>query len=94
VDEYPDQMNIKIKSYNADLLEKIYKETEMNPSQLIEYFLGLFLWYSNYLEEKNANIEKSISKNHMKKLLPFVNLSMELYLVGKNPFTLGLEGIF
>jgi hypothetical protein len=81
MDKYPDQVNIEIKSNNADHLEKIYKETEMNSSQLVEHFLGLFLWYSNYLEEKNTNIEKSISKNHMKKLLPFVNLSMELYYI-------------
>jgi hypothetical protein len=52
-------MNIKINDNNSDLLEKICKETKSNPSQLIEYFLGVMHFlYSDYERQKNEGIEK------------------------------------
>ena len=56
-------MNIEIKVSNTDLLEKICKETEMNPSQVIEYFLGIVQHlYSDYERQKNAGVEKTSFK--------------------------------
>ena len=52
-------MNIKIKADKNNLLEKICKETKMNPSQLIEYFLGVMHFlYSDYERQKNEGVEK------------------------------------
>jgi hypothetical protein len=52
-------MNIKISDNNSDLLEKICKETKSNPSQLIEYFLGVMHFlYSDYERQKNVGVEK------------------------------------
>ena len=52
-------MNIEIKSSNNDLLEKLCKETEKSPSQLMEYFLDIVQnLYSDYERQKNAGVEK------------------------------------
>ena len=52
-------MNIEIKSSNNDLLEKLCKETEKSPSQLIEYLMGIMQHlYSDYERQKNAGVEK------------------------------------
>ena len=52
-------MNIKISDNNSDLLEKICKETKSNPSQLIEYFLGVMHFlYSDYERQQNVGVEK------------------------------------
>ena len=52
-------MNIEVKDGNNKLVEKICKEIEMNPSQLIEYLLGIIHFlYSDYERQKNEGIEK------------------------------------
>jgi hypothetical protein len=54
-------MNIKINASNTDLLEKICKETEKSPSQLIEYLMGIMQHlYSDYERQKNQGIEKRL----------------------------------
>jgi hypothetical protein len=50
-------INIKIKADKNDLLEKVCKETQMNPSKLIEYFLGVIQFF-DYERQKNEGIEK------------------------------------
>lgn len=56
-------MNIEIKANKTDLLKKICKETEMNPSQLIDYFLDIVQHlYSDYERQKNAGVEKGSLK--------------------------------
>jgi hypothetical protein len=52
-------MNIEVKDGNNKLVEKLCKETEMNPSQLIEYLMGIMQHlYSDYERQKNAGVEK------------------------------------
>ena len=56
-------MNIEIKSSNTDLFEKICKETEMSPTQLIEYLMDIVQHlYSDYERQKNAGVEKTSFK--------------------------------
>jgi hypothetical protein len=50
-------MNIEVKD-NIGLLERICKDTHMNPSQLIEYFLVITRsLYYDYEEQKNGGVE-------------------------------------
>jgi hypothetical protein len=52
-------MNFEVKDGNNKLVERICKETEMNPSQLIEYLMGIMQHlYSDYERQKNAGVEK------------------------------------
>jgi hypothetical protein len=52
-------MNIEVKDGNCKLVEKMCKETEMNPSGLIEYFLSiLHFLYSDYERQKNEGVEQ------------------------------------
>jgi hypothetical protein len=64
-------MNIEIKDNNNDLLDKICKETQMNPSGLMEYFLGIiYRLYSDYHEQKNEGVENR----------PFTEILSNLFL--------------
>jgi hypothetical protein len=52
-------MKIEINDKNTELLEKICKETSMNPSELMEHFLdNIHPIYSDYERRKNEDIEK------------------------------------
>jgi hypothetical protein len=56
-------MNIEVKDGNNKLVERICKEIEMNPSQLMEFFLGVMNFlYSDYERQKNEGIEKQSFK--------------------------------
>ena len=56
-------MNIEIRDSISDILEKICKETEMNPSQLIEYLMDFMQnLYSDYEHQKDAEVEKGSFK--------------------------------
>jgi hypothetical protein len=56
-------MNIEVKDGNNKLVEKMCKETEMNPSGLIEYLMGIMQHlYSDYERQKNAGVEKTSFK--------------------------------
>jgi hypothetical protein len=64
-------MNIEIKDNNTELLKKICKETQMNPSRLIEFFLGIIhSLYSDYERQKNEGVEKR----------PFTEILSNLFL--------------
>jgi hypothetical protein len=52
-------MNIEVKDSNSKLVEKICKETEMNPSQIMENLMYIMQQlYSDYERQKNAGVEK------------------------------------
>ena len=64
-------MNIEIKDKNTRLLEKICKETHMDPSRLVEYFCGIiYSLYSDYERQKNEGVEKR----------PFTEILSNLFL--------------
>jgi hypothetical protein len=64
---------VNIEISNRDILEKICKETDMNPSQLIEYLMDFIQnVYSDYEREKNAGVEKGSFKEVL------TNLSFDL----------------
>jgi hypothetical protein len=52
-------MNIEIRDNLGDIFEKICKETEMNPAQLMEFFMGIVQnLYSDYKRQKDAEVER------------------------------------
>jgi hypothetical protein len=52
-------MNIEVNDSHYKLVEKICKETEMNPPQLMEFFMDIIQHlYFDYEEQKNAEVEK------------------------------------
>jgi len=56
-------MNIEIKDGSTKLVDKICKDTKMNPSGLIEYFLGVMHFlYSDYERQKDTEVEKESFK--------------------------------
>ena len=56
-------MNIEIRDNKTDLLKKICKETENNPSQLMELIIDVLQnLYSDYERQKNAGVEKTSFK--------------------------------
>ena len=56
-------MNIEVKDGNNKLVEKICKETDMSPTQLIEYFMDIMQHlYSDYERQKNTGVEKTSFK--------------------------------
>ena len=59
-------MNFEVKDGNNKLVEKICKEIEMNPSQLIEYLIGIIQHlYSDYERQKNNGIKKGSFKDFL-----------------------------
>jgi hypothetical protein len=68
------RMNIEVKGRHIDLVEKICKETEMSPPQLMEYVMDFMQHvYSDFEREKNAGIEKGSFKEILTNL--FFDLS-------------------
>ena len=62
-------MNFEVKDGNNKLVEKICKEIEMNPSQLIEYLIGIMQHlYSDYETQKNTGIKKGSLKEFLTNL--------------------------
>lgn len=57
-------MKIEVKDSHNELLEKICKETETNPSQLMEFIIYIIqLLYSDYERQKSAGIENESFKD-------------------------------
>src|SRR5918992_324669 len=62
-------MNIEIRDNDGDIFEKICKETEMNPSQLMEFFIEIVQnLYSDYERQKDAEVEKESFREILKNL--------------------------
>jgi hypothetical protein len=52
-------MNIEVNDSHNELVEKVCKETEMNPLQLMEFFMDIIQHlYYDYEKQKNAEVEK------------------------------------
>jgi hypothetical protein len=59
-------MNIEIRDNKTDLLKKICKETETNPSQLMELIIDVLQnLYSDYERQKNNGIKKGSFKDFL-----------------------------
>jgi hypothetical protein len=64
-------MKIEIKDKDTDILEKICRETQMDSSRLVEYFLGIIKsLYFDYKRQKNIGVEKR----------PFTEVLSDLFL--------------
>jgi hypothetical protein len=59
-------MNIEIRDNKTDLLKKIPKETETNPSQLMELIIDVLQnLYSDYERQKNNEFKKGSFKDFL-----------------------------
>jgi hypothetical protein len=62
-------MNIEIRHNKTDLLKKICKESETNPSQLMEHMIDVLQnLYSDYETQKNTGIKKGSLKEFLTNL--------------------------